>query len=100
MHILVSGMSGFVGSALAADLRARQHSVQQVCRNGPLPGIADALVHLANIAQTGATQRALHEVNVEGTRRMAKMAARLGIRRFVYLSSLKAEQPDDKYGRS
>jgi len=58
------------------------------------------VVHLANIAHTSAHPSELQRVNVEGTSAQAKAALAAGVRRFVYLSSIKAAQPDDAYGRA
>jgi nucleoside-diphosphate-sugar epimerase len=58
------------------------------------------MVHLANIAHTATSAAELHRVNVEGTIAQAKSALAAGARRFVYLSSIKAAQPDDAYGRA
>ena len=86
------------------------------------PGDVDCVVHLAarvhvmNQPESDATQRAFNATNVEGTLRVARAAQRNGVRRFVYVSSIKAiagsggtheplredaiAQPDDAYGRS
>ena len=42
----------------------------------------------------------LRRVNVEGTVRAAALAADQGVRRFVYLSSVKANEPQDAYGHA
>jgi nucleoside-diphosphate-sugar epimerase len=95
MRILVTGRSGFIGSALAPALEARGHEL----RNEGVEG-CDAMVHLANIAHAQVDRRILWEVNVEGTLRAAQSAANAGVRRFVYLSSVKARERDDEYGRA
>jgi nucleoside-diphosphate-sugar epimerase len=60
----------------------------------------DAVVHLANIAHTDADPALLRRVNVEGTARAAELAAASGVRRFVYVSSVKAGEGGDHYGRA
>ncbi len=139
--VLITGAGGFVGQALIAALRAQQRRVRRALRGtavdnaaddivvgdiGPdtdwrqaLRGI-DCVVHLA--ARThmpdgrGADSLPLYRhVNVEATRRLAQQAAAAGVRRFVFLSSIKVNgestvtgpftpgdmpQPLDAYGIS
>ncbi len=94
MRILVTGASGFIGSHLCPTLAAAGHEVRS-----SLEG-CDAVVHLANIAHTSASARELHRVNVEGSIAQARAALGAGVRRFVYLSSVKAALPQDAYGRA
>jgi nucleoside-diphosphate-sugar epimerase len=94
MRIHVTGASGFIGSHLVPALEAAGHELR-----ASLEG-CNAVVHLANIAHTSAAPAELHRVNVEGTLATAQAALAAGARRFVYLSSLKAAQPVDAYGRA
>lgn len=115
-RILVTGAAGFVGRALCRELMARGGVVRAAVRRsgnvptgcelavvgdiGPatdwsaaLDGV-DALVHLAArvhvMHDTAADPLALfREVNVAGAERLARAAAAAGVRRFVYLSSVK-----------
>jgi UDP-glucose 4-epimerase len=104
MRILVTGLSGFIGSSLGPFLEARGHEVRGVGRDVAALAAAfagcDAVVHLANIAHARADEALLRRVNVEGTLRAASLAAAQGVRRFVYLSSAKAVEPRDAYGRA
>src|SRR5688572_18373322 len=104
MRILVTGLSGFIGSSLGPFLEARGHEVRGAGRDvtaltEALPG-CDAVVHLANIAHARVEAELLRRVNVEGTARVAALAADQGVGRFVYLSSIKANQPQDAYGQA
>jgi nucleoside-diphosphate-sugar epimerase len=104
MRILVTGLSGFIGSSLGPFLEARGHEVRGAGRD--LTALAealrgcDAVVHLANIAHARVDADLLRRVNVEGTVRAAVLAAEHGVRRFVYLSSVKANEPQDAYGQA
>lgn len=94
MRIHVTGARGFIGSQLCPVLSAAGHELR------PSPTACDAVVHLANIAHTAASAAELRRVNVEGTSAQALAALAAGARRFVYLSSIKAAQPEDPYGRA
>ncbi|CAG4884163.1 UDP-glucose 4-epimerase [Georgfuchsia toluolica] len=78
----------------------------------------DTVVHLANRVHVMQARDPLaeidcyHQVNVEGTRRLAQSAAAIGVRKFIFVSSVKAlgergvfdattmASPEDAYGRS
>ncbi|HZM36255.1 MAG TPA: NAD-dependent epimerase/dehydratase family protein [Burkholderiales bacterium] len=94
MRVAVTGASGFIGSALVPALRALGNDVRAVARDSlDLPSAfagVDAVVHLANLAHGRSDASRLRLVNVEGTRSVARLAADAGLRRFVYLSSVKA----------
>ena len=94
MRIHVTGARGFIGSQLCPVLSTAGHELRTS------PTGCDAVVHLANIAHTAASAADLHRINVEGTVAQARAALAAGVRRFVYLSSIKAVQPDDPYGRA
>lgn len=136
IHIAVTGSTGFIGTHLVAHLRTAGYRVRRLVRTPAtdcraddvcigdlgspdhlgraLDGV-DAVVHAAGIARAG-LQPALYErVNVHGTRAIAIAAQRARVRRFVYLSSVRAQsgasspepltegatpRPVDAYGRS
>ena len=119
MRLAVTGARGFIGSSLTPALKMRGHEVVTPLRNvidapATYTGCA-TVIHLANIAHARADPQAMARVNVEGTRRVAELAAAGGVRRFIYLSSIKAlgeetaakpfdgterPAPRDAYGRA
>lgn len=125
--ILVTGANGFVGSALCATLEAAGLRVRRAVRTSNRPGdiavgsigaetdwgtaLADSgvVIHLAarvHVMQDDSPDAlaAYREVNATGTRRLAEQAALNGVRRFIYLSSIKvngdATVPGRPYGPS
>jgi len=136
--ILVTGATGFVGQALCAELSRRQMEYRPVSR-APRPGFvamgaidggtdwsaalagADVVMHLAarvHVMNESAADplAAFRAVNVDATVNLARQAARAGVRRFLFLSSIKVNgeetardkpfkasdvpHPEDAYGRS
>ncbi len=115
-RVLVTGARGFVGSALIPALRARGWRLRAAVRPGgtvcdaeeeitvvpfedvrswgeALHGV-DCIVHLAArvhvMNDTVADPlSAFRKVNVGGTRALARAAADAGVRRFVFISSIK-----------
>src|SRR5687768_9691536 len=119
MRVLVTGSSGFIGSSLIRVLNRRGHEVIAGTRSGiPMDEAivgCHGVVHLANLAHSSADRPLLHKVNVEGSRRVAELASSRGLRRMVYISSIKAiaaqtedrpkdgselPNPVDEYGRT
>jgi NADH dehydrogenase len=115
-HVFISGGSGFVGSAVIAELLARgcrvsalahRGNVQQsdsvrvtrgevfdsIVLNEAIAG-CDAAIHLIGIImerpRAGVTFERMH---VEATRAVIEAAKRAGIRRFIHMSALGA-RPD------
>lgn len=118
MRVLITGASGFIGRALVRCLEGRHElrlSQRDTHYDPALSEDCDAVVHLANIAHSSASEDELIRVNADGTRRVAEAAVRNHVRRFVYLSSIKASgeetvgdpvdgsevpRPTTAYGRS
>ncbi len=134
MKVLVTGANGFIGRALVQDLRGHGHEVVTATRRpasncvgvGEIDGSTDwsaalqgcdAIVHAAarvhQMKEEAADAEALYRrTNVDGTLNLARQAAASGVRRFIFLSSIKAMgeaghftaetpfRPEDAYGRS
>lgn len=109
--LLVTGATGFVGAALCAELAQRGIAYRPASRRlmaghiamGEIDGETDwsealrrveAIVHLAarvHVMSRSAAEDgdAFRRVNVAGTLNLARQAARAGVRRFVFLSTIK-----------
>ncbi|MBF6173947.1 TIGR01777 family oxidoreductase [Nocardia blacklockiae] len=106
--IALTGASGLVGSALAAFLSTGGHTVIRLVRHAPahagerrwdpddpaadlLDGV-DAVVHLAGASIAGrftpAHKQAIAESRIGPTRRLAELAARVGLPTFVCASAI------------
>ncbi len=136
--ILITGATGFVGQALCAELAQRQMAYRPVSRL-PRPGYiavgaidavtdwsdalagVDVVMHLAarvHVMNESAADplAAFRAMNVDAAVNLARQAARAGVRRFIFLSSIKVNgeetapgkpfrasdvpHPEDAYGRS
>ena len=115
--VLVTGATGFIGRALCGekDFDARPCDLRRAGWENELKGV-EVVVHLAGVAHTQASVAVYEEVNVRATQRLAFAALEAGVRRMVYVSSIKvngeatppdrpfrasdAPAPQDEYGRS
>ena len=140
MRLLITGAAGFIGREFCAQAQARGHVLRRVLRRAPevlagevvvadleaAPDLAgamagvDVVVHLAARVHrmredVADVEAAYHAANVAVTQRLAEQAAAAGVRRFVFISSVKAQAerspgralteadaaaPEDAYGRS
>ena len=136
--ILVTGANGFVGSALCRTLQVRGETLVGAVRQGAGIGQVsignldgktdwrmalagcDSVIHLAARVHVMSDKdedplRAYREVNVDGTLNLARQAVQAGVRRFVFVSSVKVNgestttqpfrssdvpMPCDPYGQS
>ena len=135
MKVLVTGAGGFVGKSLVPYLEMQGHTVVRavrVAKEGNEVGIGEigpdtdwcaalsgveAVVHLAARvhvmqAEDPSSRLAFHQVNAAGTLNLAMQAVSAGVRRLVFLSSVKVlgeegtltaasvPRPADAYGQS
>jgi len=115
-NVMVTGANGFVGKLLIRDLLKSQYEVVVAVRSqahndtdvkmfaiGDIGAVTDwsvaldtvnVVVHLAarvHIMNDSATDplREFRKVNVDGTLNLARQAVKAGVRRFVFVSSIK-----------
>lgn len=111
MKVLVTGATGFFGPAIVARLRAAGHDVVAASRSvaeGPSSARLDvaslescervmsavrpeAVVHaaaLAHVHPDRVSEDECRRINAGGTMNMAEASARVGVRRFVFISSV------------
>jgi nucleoside-diphosphate-sugar epimerase len=94
MRVAVSGAKGFIGSALIAELAERQFNVHQVPRSSVEIAGAQCVIHCAARAHIMRDEALdplteYRRVNVQGALKLARQAAAAGVKRFVFLSSVK-----------
>lgn len=141
LKILVSGANGFVGKKLCETLTRQKHKVSAVIRDndttikntqliiktlsketvwGDALNNIDVVIHLAGRAhvmkeEASDPYQAYAEINVDATKHLAEQAALYGVKRFIFLSSVKVNgestnnsaftesdqpQPEDDYGKT
>jgi nucleoside-diphosphate-sugar epimerase len=126
MKVLVTGGTGVVGAAAVRSLLAAGHSVRLFSRHArrdaerwqgsevtskegsvanasEVAGAAegcDAVLHIAGIVEERPPQVTFDAVNVGGTRNLLAEAEVAGVKRFVHVSSLGADQGTSAYHAS
>ena len=129
--ILVTGATGFIGQHLCQQLLGSGYRVKTLLRSfeqvkklpqglehlmGDLSDISglleacegvDVIVHLAGVAHVNnVAKKVLHEVNIEGTRKLLQAAIDKRVTRFVFISSSFASSAENSapdstsYGQS
>lgn len=118
MRVLVTGAMGFIGTALCRTLSLLHHEVRRVVRqkvvseegvfvadiatgDGLKPALeaVDVVVHLVGVAHAKQSWSEYRRINVDATENLAKTAAQAGVKRFIFLSSIKANG-EETAGRS
>ena len=136
--ILITGASGFIGKRLVSALNTEKNTLSALSRSN-IPGIetvvcnlqfekisrealkgVDIVFHLAGIAHDSSSQEDQKEskyiaVNFNATKNLTNLAAKSGVKKFIFLSSVKAggnimsshsmsesdqSKPDGIYGRT
>lgn len=138
--VLVTGSSGLVGNSVITALKMKKMDIVAHSRSSYLPDCenvhvdltadanwepylkgVDTIIHCAaRVHQMNETvqekQNAYHAVNVDGSLNLAKQAVEAGVKRFIFISSIKvngewtqesipftakdAPHPQDDYGKS
>jgi nucleoside-diphosphate-sugar epimerase len=126
LRLLITGANGFVGRSLCMKLQQNEYKIRAAVRSadlclsnfeneivGSIEGQTnwtsslqdiDVVVHLAarvhvmrDHAETSLAE--FRRVNVEGTLNLAKQAVAVGIRRFIYISSVKVNGEGTSLGK-
>ncbi len=124
LPVLITGVTGFIGRHLLSQVPAhwqvralvrdasqlaalrqltslhlvagdllRPQTLEDACRG------QEVIIHLAGLAHVaGTTLQAQREAHVEASRHLLHAAVAAGVKRFVYVSSIKAASPDTPYG--
>lgn len=141
MNILVTGVTGFVCKSLIPELIAQGHNITLISRQanhnlygcktivcdlnnhlsfGDAISSTDVLIHLAGRAHvlnetSQNPYQTYAEINVNATKNLANLAAKNGVKRFIFLSSVKVNgeettefafnennspKPEDDYGKT
>ncbi|MES9963882.1 MAG: SDR family oxidoreductase [Candidatus Sedimenticola sp. 20ELBAFRAG] len=127
MNVLLTGATGFVGRAVSQSLVSSGFSVRGIARtkaSSPVPGVEYALADLANyefdwmpvlkgvevVVHLASRVHVMRDrsddplslyraINTEGTLRLAQKSALAGVRRFIFVSSLKVNGETSNPGK-
>ena len=121
MTLAVTGATGFVGQAVVDEACRRGIALRALARReqAPCDGVewvrgdladkqalrrlvagAEAVLHVAGVVNTP-DPTGFHLGNVAGTEALVEAAREAGVRRFVFVSSLAAREPElSRYGQS
>lgn len=126
MHLFITGATGFVGSAVCTEAKVRGHHVRGAVRMSTSVPVAFDSVAIGTIGPDTDWQAALHEIdvvihlaarvhvmkddsadpiaafrftNVQATLQLARQAAATGIKRFIFVSSVKAAGEESTVGK-
>ncbi|HEX7860444.1 MAG TPA: complex I NDUFA9 subunit family protein [Verrucomicrobiae bacterium] len=125
MKILVTGGTGVIGAGAIPALLKAGHEVRLLSRGADrdardypervepfaaditdpasLAGAAqgcEVVVHITGIVEESPPEITFEKINVQGTRNILEAAAAVGVRRFVFLSSLGADVGQSAYHQS
>lgn len=111
MNLLVTGATGFIGKRLVSGLRKDGHDLRILSKNKQLKGVIhcdlqndnipnealsniDIVLHLAGYAHdmrgSNKIKDRYYRLNVNATVQLAKLAVKAGVKKFIFVSSVKA----------
>ena len=110
MNVGITGSNGFIGSNLSAFLKSKNINVKPLARKkkgrilvnnlSKFTDWEDSIKNLDVVVHCGArvhklddkeplSSKLFNEINVEGTKNLAEQAANFGVKKFIFLSTIK-----------